>query len=132
MFTFRRYGTIYLFSTLSDQKFIFDAMNTNHRNPHLSVKLLVCVCLLRYRIQSLYSAEILLFSADNQGASSLASNSTVRKRVEYIGTPRHSIRQRVEEMWFELSKVSTKDKLADIFTKNFNKPAFIGYLKSFF
>ena len=65
-----------------------------------------------------------LLCGDNQGALALASNPVAHKRAKQIETRHHFIRQLVEDKRIQLSYVSTKNNLADIFTKNLPKPAF--------
>ena len=65
-----------------------------------------------------------LLCGDNQGALALASNSITHKRAKHKETRHHFIRQLVEDKRIQLSYVSTKNNLADIFTKNLPKPAF--------
>ena len=65
-----------------------------------------------------------LFCVDNQGALAQASNPVAHKQAKHIKPLRPSIRQLVEDKRIQLSYVSTKNNLADIFTKNQPKPAF--------
>ena len=65
-----------------------------------------------------------LLSGDNQEALALASNPVAHKRAKHIETRHHFNPQLVEDRRIQLSYVSTKDNLADIFTKNLPKPAF--------
>ena len=65
-----------------------------------------------------------LLRGDNQGALSLASNPVAHKRAKHIETRQHFIRKLVEDKNIQLSYVSTKNNLVDIFTKNLPKPAF--------
>ena len=65
-----------------------------------------------------------LLCGDNQRALALASNPVAHKRAKHIETRHHFIRQLVEDKRIQLSYVSTKNNLADIFTKNLPKPAF--------
>ena len=65
-----------------------------------------------------------LLCGDNQGALALASNLVAHKRAKHIETRHHFVRQLVEDKRIQLSYGSTKNNLADIFTKNLPKPAF--------
>ena len=65
-----------------------------------------------------------LLCGDNQGALALASNPVAHKQAKHIETRHHLIRQIVEDKRIQLSYVSTKNNLADIFTNNVPKPAF--------
>ena len=65
-----------------------------------------------------------LLRGDNKGALALASNPVAHKRAKHIEPRQHFIRQLVEDKHIQLSYVSTKNNLADIFTKNLPKPAF--------
>ena len=67
-----------------------------------------------------------LLCGDNQGALALASKPVAYKRAKHIETRHHFIRQLVEDKRIQLSYVSTKKNLADIFTKNLPKPASMG------
>ena len=55
--------------------------------------------------------------------SPLSSNPVAHKRAKHIETRHHFIRQLVEDKRIQLSYVSTRNNLADIFTKNLPKPA---------
>ena len=65
-----------------------------------------------------------LLCGDNQGALALASNPVAHKSAKHIETRHHFIHELVEDKLIQLSYVSTKNNLADIFTKNLLKPAF--------
>ena len=59
-----------------------------------------------------------------KGPLALPSNPVAHKRAKHIETRHYFIRQLVEDKRIQLSYVSTKNNLADIFTKNLPKPAF--------
>ena len=61
---------------------------------------------------------------DNQRALVLAGNPFAHKRAKYNKTRHHFIRHLVEDKRLQLSYVSKKNNLLDIFTKNLRKPAF--------
>jgi hypothetical protein len=62
--------------------------------------------------------------ADNQGCIALAKNPVSHSRAKHIDIRHHFIRERVEHREIELQYVSTKDMLADIFTKQLPREAF--------
>ena len=68
-----------------------------------------------------------LVYGDNQGAIALANNPVSHKRAKHIETRHRVIRHLIEETKLELEYTSIADNVADIFTKNHPKPAFIGF-----
>lgn len=61
--------------------------------------------------------EIPFFYMDNESAMRLAKNPEYHKRTKHIDIRFHFIREKVIEKCFLLKHVSTKDQLADVFTK---------------
>lgn len=61
---------------------------------------------------------------DNQGAMKLTKNPEFHKRTKHIEVRYHFIREKFDEGCFELRYVSTKEQIADIFTKPLSKHKF--------
>jgi len=61
---------------------------------------------------------------DNQGCIALANNPVSHSRAKHIDIRHHFIRERVEQHEVELKYVSTKDMLADVFTKALPRETF--------
>ena len=55
--------------------------------------------------------------ADNQGCIALANNPVSHSRAKHIDIYHHFIRERIERQEIKLNYISTKDMLADVFTK---------------
>ncbi|KAG5728177.1 hypothetical protein E4T56_gene19310 [Termitomyces sp. T112] len=62
--------------------------------------------------------------ADNQGCIALARNPVAHSRAKHIDIRHHFLRERDETKEIELRYCSTKDMLADIFTKSLPREAF--------
>ncbi len=62
--------------------------------------------------------------ADNQGAIALSHNPVGHSRAKHIDIRHHFIRERIQNKEIELEYCSTKDMLADIFTKQLPREAF--------
>ena len=62
--------------------------------------------------------------ADNQGCIALTQNPVSHTRTKHIDIRHHFIRERVENREVDLKYVSTKDMLADVFTKQVPRDAF--------
>jgi len=58
-----------------------------------------------------------IIHADNQGSIALAHNPVSHSRAKHIDIQHHFIRERVERGEVSLNYVSTKEMMADIFTK---------------
>ena len=65
-----------------------------------------------------------LWFDDNKGTLAVASNHVAHTRAKHIEIRYLFIRQLVEDKRIQLSFVSAKINLTDIFTKNLPKPAF--------
>jgi len=68
-----------------------------------------------------------IIHADNQGCIALAHNPVNHSRAKHIDIKHHFIRERVERGEVELKYISTKDMLADIFTKQVPREAFVRF-----
>ena len=65
-----------------------------------------------------------MIHADNQGCIALANNPVSHSRAKHIDIRHHFIRERIERREIRLNYVSTKDMLADVFTKALPYEAF--------
>lgn len=65
-----------------------------------------------------------LIHADNQGCIALARNPIAHSRAKHIDIRHHFIRERIQSSEIRLEYCSTKDMLADIFTKQLPREAF--------
>jgi transposase InsO family protein len=65
--------------------------------------------------------------ADNQGCIALSNNPISHSRAKHIDIRYHFVRERVEHNEINLQFVSTKDMLADIFTKALPREAFVKF-----
>lgn len=65
-----------------------------------------------------------IIHADNQGCIALTRNPVAHSRAKHIDIRHHFIRERVENKEIDLQYCSTKDMLADIFTKQLPREAF--------
>jgi len=72
-------------------------------------------------------ATITIVHADNQGCIALASNPVAHSHAKHINIHYHFIRKHVEQGEVDLHYVSTKDMLADIFTKALLHETFIKF-----
>ena len=82
-------------------------------------------CLLRFICLMTVDTHVRL-CGDYQGALAQASNPVAHKRAEHIETRHHFISQLVDDKRFQLFYFTTKNTLADIFTKNLPKPCLQG------
>ena len=62
--------------------------------------------------------------ADNQGAIALSHNPVGHSRAKHIDIRHHFIQEHIQNAEIKLEYCSTKDMLADIFTKQLPKEAF--------
>ncbi len=62
--------------------------------------------------------------ADNQGAIALSHNPVGHSRAKHIDIRHHFIRERIQNSEIRLEYCSTKDMLADIFTKQLPREQF--------
>jgi kynurenine formamidase len=65
-----------------------------------------------------------LIHADHQGCIALARNLVAHSRAKHIDIRHHFIRERLQISEIRLEYCSTKDMLADIFTKQLLREAF--------
>jgi hypothetical protein len=61
---------------------------------------------------------------DNIGATYLASNPVFHARTKHIEVDFHFVRERVEQKLLQIKFISSKDQLADVFTKPLPLPLF--------
>jgi hypothetical protein len=66
---------------------------------------------------------------DNQGSLFIALNSVNNSRTKHIDIRHHFIRNQLTTDYYFLTKVHTKDNIADFFTKPLALPAFSGFMK---
>jgi hypothetical protein len=66
---------------------------------------------------------------DNSGAVELTNVPKMRPRTKHINAKYHHFRQYVTDKTIQVLKVSTRDQLADILTKNLNQDVFIKFRK---
>jgi histone deacetylase 1/2 len=64
---------------------------------------------------------------DNIGATYLSSNPVFHARTKHIEVDYHFVRERVAQKLLCIKFISSKDQLADIFTKPLPQPQFVGY-----
>ena len=69
-------------------------------------------------------AEATTIHADNQGCIALSHNPVAHSRAKHIDIRHHFIRERVANNEVNLQFCSTKDMLADMFTKQLPREAF--------
>ena len=62
---------------------------------------------------------------DNSGALELANTPKLRPRTKHINIKYHHFRSHIEKKTISISKIDTKDQIADIFTKPLEKKLFI-------
>ena len=67
---------------------------------------------------------VTMIHANNQGCIALANNLVSHSRAKHIDIHHHFIRERIERREIRLNYVSTKDMLADVFTKALPREAF--------
>jgi histone deacetylase 1/2 len=63
---------------------------------------------------------------DNIGATYLSSNPVFHARTKHIEVDYHFVRERVAKKLLRIKFISSKDQLADIFTKPLPQPQFVG------
>jgi len=63
---------------------------------------------------------------DNIGATYLSSNPVFHARTKHIEVDYHFVRERVAQKLLHIKFISSKDQLADIFTKPLPQPQFVG------
>jgi histone deacetylase 1/2 len=63
---------------------------------------------------------------DNIGATYLSSNPVFHARTKHIEVDYHFVRERVAQKLLCIKFISSKDQLADIFTKPLPQPQFVG------
>ncbi|KAM3405620.1 hypothetical protein ACQJBY_008243 [Aegilops geniculata] len=63
---------------------------------------------------------------DNIGATYLSSNPVFHARTKHIEVDYHFVRERVGQKLLSIKFISSKDQLADIFTKPLPQPQFVG------
>jgi histone deacetylase 1/2 len=63
---------------------------------------------------------------DNIGATYLSSNPVFHARTKHIEVDYHFVRERVAQKLLRIKFISSKDQLADIFTKPLPQPQFVG------
>ena len=63
---------------------------------------------------------------DNIGATYLSSNPVFHARTKHIEVDYHFVRERVAQKLLSIKFISSKDQLADIFTKPLPQPQFVG------
>lgn len=68
-----------------------------------------------------------IIHADNQGCIALAGNPVSHSRAKHIDIRHHFIRERIENKEIKLEYISTKNMLADIFTKALPCESFIKF-----
>ncbi|KAJ3557795.1 hypothetical protein NP233_g11654 [Leucocoprinus birnbaumii] len=68
-----------------------------------------------------------IIHADNQGCIALAGNPVSHSRAKHIDIRHHFIRERIENKEIKLEYISTKNMLADIFTKALPRESFIKF-----
>ncbi|KAL8107926.1 hypothetical protein AgCh_024361 [Apium graveolens] len=61
---------------------------------------------------------------DNLGATYLSANPVFHSRAKHIEIDFHFVRERVKEKQLQVQFISTKDQLADIFTKPLGQPSY--------
>ena len=66
---------------------------------------------------------------DNQGAIALAKDNKFHARTKHIDLRHHFIREAVEEEKIKVTYISTKESVADIFTKVLTRPKFMGFVE---
>jgi hypothetical protein len=66
---------------------------------------------------------------DNSGSLELANVPKMRPRTKHINAKYHHFQQYVVDKTIQVLKVSTKDQLADILTKNLNEELFLKFRK---
>ena len=63
---------------------------------------------------------------DNIGATYLSANPVFHARTKHIEVDYHFVRERVSQKQLQIKFISSKDQLADIFTKPLPQPQFVG------
>ena len=63
---------------------------------------------------------------DNIGATYLSANPVFHARTKHIEVDYHFVRERVAQKLLQIKFISSKDQLADIFTKPLSQPQFEG------
>jgi histone deacetylase 1/2 len=68
----------------------------------------------------------LVLWCDNIGVTYLSSNPVFHARTKHIEVDYHFVRERVAQKLLRIKFISSKDQLADIFTKPLPQPQFVG------
>lgn len=71
-----------------------------------------------------FASDLPVLFVDNESAVKLIKNPVFHKRSKHIETRYHYIREKYLQKCFNVNGISTKDQLADIFTKSFPKIRF--------
>jgi histone deacetylase 1/2 len=112
--TSRKQATVSRSSTEAEYKAVGDA----------TAELIWVQCLLReLRVPQTQSP---VLWCDNIGATYLSSNPVFHARTKHIEVDYHFVRERVAQKLLRIRFISSKDQLADIFTKPLSLPLFQG------
>jgi hypothetical protein len=71
-----------------------------------------------------------VLSCDNIGGTYLSLNPVFHARTKHIEVDFHFVRERVTQKLLQIKFISSKDQLADIFTKQLPLPMFEGYRRN--
>ena len=69
-------------------------------------------------------SEPVIIHCDNTSIVSMSKNLVLHSRTKHISIKYHVLREKVAEKEIRLVYVNTKEKIIDIFTKNFPKDTF--------